>query len=487
MPASLQRSADFRRKERVEAGDWQTPVELARAVTALLARDGERYAGVLEPTCGRGAFLVAARRVFPDARLVGFDRSQAYVEEARHALGPQASVAARDFFATDWEHELAELPEPLLVVGNPPWVTSSTLGGFSGTNLPSKSNFKHEVGFDALTGKSNFDISEWMLGRLLDAARGRRFTLAMLCKSAVARRLFEQSGARGWELEGAVYGVDARAHFAAAVAAVLLVVRGGEARSGARTKEPRWAVFPSLDAERPTSHLGLAGGRVHGDIDAYRATLELEGPSRSAWRSGIKHDLARVMELVLEDGGLKNGLGERVELEPAHVYPLCKGSDLASGRAPGRRFVVVTQQKLGEDTLSIRERAPATWRYLERHAAAFAARKSRVYRGQPPFAMFGVGPYSFAPHKVAISALHKQLTFRALGPHAGRCVLLDDTSYFLPCASAEEAAEYARALTSPLARRFFEARVFWDAMRPINKALLGALSLDALVARAAEP
>ncbi len=485
MPASPQRSGDLRRRERVEAGDWQTPHELARAVTALLARRGERYAAVLEPTCGRGAFLLAAKSAFPEARLVGFDRSDVYVEEARRALGGRASVANADFFALDWERVFAELPEPLLVIGNPPWVTSSTLGGFSGTNLPVKSNFKRELGYDALTGKSNFDISEWMLARLLDAARGRRFTLAMLCKSAVARRLFEQSRARGWELAGAVYAVDARVHFAAAVSAVLLVVRGGAPPpEGARGA--RWPVFASLHAELPATELGIAGGRVHGDIEAYQATLELEGPSRLAWRSGIKHDLARVMELVLEDGGLKNGLGERVALEPDHVFPLCKASDLASGRGAGRRFVLVTQQKIGEDTRLIRERAPATWRYLERHAAAFAARKSRVYARQPPFAMFGVGPYSFAPYKVATSALHKKLAFRALAPYAGRPVLLDDTSYFLPCSSSEEATELERALSSSLAEQFFEARVFWDAMRPINKALLGALSLEVLLARTAE-
>jgi len=487
VPASLRAPGDFSRKARVEAGDWQTPLALAREVLALLARRGEAYRAVLEPTCGRGAFLVAAREAFPDARLAGFDRDAEYVADARRALGAQATLAVADFFATEWDGVVGELPEPLLVVGNPPWVTNSTLGTFVGTNLPQKSNFKGELGFDALTGKSNFDISEWMLGRLLDAARGRAFTLAMLCKSAVARRLFEQSAARGWELEGEVYAVDARRHFGAAVAAVLLVVRAGADVSVVPASERRWASFSSLTARTPDGHLGLAGGRVLPDADAHGATLDLEGDHHVAWRSGVKHDLARVMELVLEDGALKNGLGERVELEPDLVYPLCKSTDLARGRAPGRRFVLVTQSRIGEDTLVIRERAPATWRYLERHAGAFAARKSRVYRGQPPFAMFGVGPYTFAPHKVAISALHKTPAFRALGPYAGRPVLLDDTAYFLPCASAEEAARYERALSSPVARAFFAARVFRDAMRPINKAVLGALSLEALVARAAEP
>jgi hypothetical protein len=37
-----------------------------------------------------------------------------------------------------------------------------------------------------------------------------------------------------------------------------------------------------------------------------------------------------------------------------------------------------------------------------------------------------------------------------------------------------------RALSSATAREFFEARIFWDAKRPITKAILGALDLAAL-------
>ena len=42
------------------------------------------------------------------------------------------------------------------------------------------------------------------------------------------------------------------------------------------------------------------------------------------------------------------------------------------------------------------------WSYLQAHGARFARRKSSIYHGQPPFALFGIGPYSFAPFKVAI-------------------------------------------------------------------------------------
>ncbi|HSU41774.1 MAG TPA: class I SAM-dependent methyltransferase, partial [Polyangiaceae bacterium] len=431
------------------------------------------------PTCGTGTFLAAARR-FSGARLVGYERSPVYVEAARQALaGTNATLRIADFFATDWASVVAELPEPLLVLGNPPWVTNSTLGSLDAQNLPAKSNHQRQAGFDALTGKSNFDISEWMLGRLLDVTRGRRFTLAMLCKAAVARRLLERCAGSAWELSGAVHAIDARAHFAATVAAVLLVVRGSGERARAPS-EPRWAVYSSLAASEPASHMGVSRGRVFSDFDVCRATSALETESAQGWRSGVKHDLARLMELVEEDGTLRNGLGEAVAIERDHVYPLFKGTDLVRERRSPRRFVLVTQRTLGEDTSAIRERAPATWRYLERHRAAFEARKSRIYRGQPPFSMFGVGEYTFAPNKVAISALHKELTFRALAPEGERPVVLDDTAYFLPCANAERAALLVRALTSPLARRFFEARLFWDAMRPVNKALLESLSLAAL-------
>ena len=480
MTATPTHSLERARRERVELGDWQTPPALAAAVVDLLVRADEPFAAVLEPTCGTGTLLAAAGQAFPSARLVGFERSAVHAAQARLKLaGQRARVRVADFFATDWTRVVAGLPEPLLLLGNPPWVTSSTLGALSGTNSPEKRNDKHATGFDALTGKSNFDISEWMLARLLAVTRGRRFTLAMLCKAAVARRLMQECARSEWRLEGAVYGVDARTHFAAAVTAVLLVVRGMGERQAA--SEPRWAVYPSLGASEPVSHMGVRGGRVYSDLDTYGSTLSLEAGGAQGWRSGVKHDLTRVMELVEADGALRNGLGESVMIEREYVYPLFKGSELVRGSTSARRFVLVTQRALGDDTRAIRERAPDTWRYLERHQAAFEARKSRIYRGQPPFSMFGVGEYTFAPHKVAISALHKKLAFRALAPDAGRPIVLDDTAYFLPCADAERAKALEAALSSPLARRFFEARLFWDAMRPINKALLDSLSLEALL------
>ena len=151
----------------------------------------------------------------------------------------------------------------------------------------------------------------------------------------------------------------------------------------------------------------------------------------------------------------------------------------AVGR-PVRR-VLVTQRHLGEDTQRLERALPASWAYLMRHKQRFEARRSSIYRGQPPFAMFGVGPYAFAPYKVAVCGLYKRLAFHLVGPCEGQPVVFDDTVTFLPFDDEASAARVAKALESPLAREFFEARVFWDEQRPLGKAVLQRLSLRALL------
>src|SRR5262245_36752930 len=106
-----------RDERRVARGDWQTPETLAREIVAGLTRSGAlpSPAAVLEPTCGEGAFLVAAAEAFPEAQLIGFDASRAYVAEAKRRLpSARTRVAVADFFDTRWERVLARLPRPLL-------------------------------------------------------------------------------------------------------------------------------------------------------------------------------------------------------------------------------------------------------------------------------------------------------------------------------------------------------------------------------------
>ena len=59
------------------------------------------------------------------------------------------------------------MPDPLLILGNPARVTNSELSAMHSANLPPKANLNGQPGIDALTGASNFDISEWMLLQLI--------------------------------------------------------------------------------------------------------------------------------------------------------------------------------------------------------------------------------------------------------------------------------------------------------------------------------
>lgn len=433
---------------------------------------------VLEPSCGEGSFLLAAAEQFESARLVGHELVPRYADAARERLpAARTSVTVADFFEVDWQRQIGALAGPLLVTGNPPWVTSAALGALGSSNLPVKSNFKRLSGYEALTGKSNFDVSEWMLLRLIEALQGRTATLAMLCKSAVARRVIEFTAARAWSLgDGGLFRIDAMQHFGAAVDAVLFVAHtGGAAGAG-------WPIYPSLDAEHPSSAMAMVGGVMIASSEALERTAHLAGRCEPEWRSGIKHDCSKLMELSSMAEGFENGLGERVDIEPELIYPLLKSSDVANGVTQPVRAVIVPQRALGEDTGDLRERAPKAWSYLSKHRERLAARKSSIYKGQPEFAIFGIGPYSFAPWKVAVSGLYKRCSFVLVPPLAGRPVMFDDTCYFLPYDTEEEARAAILALRSPLAREFLGARIFWDAKRPINKATLQQLDLQALLA-----
>ena len=465
---------------KVEFGDFQTPAALADQVCGKLGALGVTPRSIIEPTCGTGSLLRAAVAAFPDASsVIGVEINPEYAEVARAV--DQADVRCRDFFRTDWPGTLTDLRDPVLVIGNPPWVTNSEMGRLGGSNLPDKSNFQRLRGLDAMTGKSNFDISESMLVHLLHCLSGRRAALAMLCKTSVARKVLRHAWERSLQLERAsVYSIDTARHFGAAVDACLLVCL---LEPGASSHE--CAVHRTLDAPVEGSTFALRDGELVADLEAAAAYGHLRGRSPLRWRSGVKHDCAGVMELrPTRRGEFENGLGEAVSLEQTYLYPALKSSDLMRQHPKPRRYVLLTQRSVGEDTSRIARSAPLTWAYLRSHANRLDARASSIYRNRPRFSVFGVGPYTFAPWKVATSGFYKRLEFRCLGPVEGRPVVLDDTCYFIPCQTEGDANTLAGLLNSETARGFFRAFVFWDAKRPVTAQLLSRLNLGHLAREA---
>lgn len=463
-------------KATTEFGDFQTPDALARAVCHVLADNGVRPSSIVEPTCGRGAFLAAAGQRFSQAQTIGFEINPAYVLDAR-ARVTGADIREADFFTTDWTATLGSLPDPLLVIGNPPWVTNAALGALGSANLPMKTNAAGHGGLDALTGKSNFDISEWMLLRVLDWLNGRDATMAMLCKTSVARKLLVSAWRRNLAINRAeIHLLDAKAFFGAAVDACLLFC----VFSPVGRPSHECTIFKGIGGTA-SNIIGFSDGHVIADLPAYTQWQHLAGESEIQWRSGIKHDCSSVMELTGDGRVFENGFGERVELEDTYVYPMLKTSELSRGRCRPTRWMLVPQSTTGEDTSRIASVAPKTWRYLQQYGDLLARRASRIYLKRPAFSIFGVGEYAFRPWKVAISGFYKTLDFQILGPHGGKPIVLDDLSYFLPCRSKAEAVHFANTLNGPPAQAFLRSQVFWDAKRPITIDLLKRLRLEALV------
>jgi hypothetical protein len=462
-----------------EFGDFQTPTALALAATRVLCRLDIRPRSILEPTCGRGAFIAAATASFPDAEsIIGIDINRDHLASNTAMNGRTVELRYGNFFKLDWAGVVTKAGEPWLIIGNPPWVTNSNLGAIESDNLPAKSNFHGRQGIEAITGKSNFDISEWMILRYLDWLKGRIGAVAVLCKTAVARKILLHVWKTGGSLRSArIYEIDALEHFGAAVDACFFVL---EIEPKAQTLS--CDIFDSLDAKTSSRTIGFLDGKILSDVTAFNNYRNLLGPEdRYVWRSGIKHDCSKVMELTNTiSQGYQNGLGETVALEDVILFPMLKSSDIGNGRIHCRRVMVVTQKRVGDDTSYIRMRAPETWNYLKRHAALLRKRGSAIYRNKPPFSVFGVGPYTFAPWKIAISGFYKKLCFVKVGPVRGRPVVFDDTVYFLPCWSEEEACFIEALLRSEPAQRFLHSMIHWDEKRPITVEILCRLSIRKL-------
>ena len=293
----------------------------------------------------------------------------------------------------------------------------------------------------------------------------------MLCKTMTARKVLRHF----WKTEGGLessklFGIDAKKHFDVAVDACLFFA------SGKRTEDRVAAVYSSLNVDSRVTEFGLVDGSLVSDVETYMNFRELDGGSPYTWRSGVKHDASKVMEFSRWNGRFVNGLGEAVELEEDFLYPLLKSSDLGNRRTTPRKVVLVTQRRTGDDTSWIRDVAPKTWKYLEDHSDKLDSRKSSIYQNRPRFSIFGVGDYSFAPWKVALSGLYKSFTFVVVPPHNGRPVMVDDTCYSIPCECEKEAWLLCDLLNANPAQRFLWSLVFQDSKRPITVDILRRLS-----------
>jgi len=145
-----------------------------------------------------------------------------------------------------------------------------------------------------------------------------------------------------------------------------------------------------------------------------------------------------------------------------------------------RKYTIVTQQKIGQETQFVLEKLPKTKSYLENHKEYSLKRKSSIYNGKPMFSIFGVGDYSFKPYKVAISGLYKQTKFTLVEP-AESILMLDDTCYFIGFDRLSDAIITQFLLDKPDTQEFIASFMFTDAKRAITKDLLMRIDLKKII------
>jgi hypothetical protein len=463
-------------KEKIEYGDFQTPENLASQIVSFIKESVISPSVIIEPTCGTGNFIKAALSVFNgNAKYYGFDINERYVDNLKKTIiNNNCCIEVSDFFEKDWKQFFSDLKhEIILIIGNPPWVTNSALSVLNSKNLPDKSNFQCHNGFSAKTGKANFDISEWILIKTIESLKNQTACVAMLCKTSTARKVLKYL----WKYDVKIYNsslhlFDAKKYFNVSADACLFLTH-----IGASITTKNAIVYSGLDFKHKISTLGTYATELIADIDDYNKYQYIEGIEYYKWRSGIKHDASKVMELFYEKDYFINGFGKKVTIEEQYIYPLLKSSDIGNGRLNPRKYVILTQKKVGDDTSYIKQNAPNLWAYLEEYADILDKRKSIIYKSRPRFSIFGIGDYSFSPWKVAISGLYKSIKFSVVGSESNKPIMLDDTCYFISCYCENEVYLLGKLLNSEICYQFLKSLIFFDAKRPITIDILKRVDL----------
>lgn len=476
----------FEEPDRAEYGDFQTNSDLANKVTLHLASKNISPEVVIEPTCGKGNFIIASLRNCKNIKNVfGVEIYKPYVWETKFSIvdfflsnpkshKPKISIVHCNVFDFDFKTIAKEhSTNDILVIGNPPWVTNSKLGSLNSTNLPKKTNFKNHSGLDAMTGKGNFDIAEFITLTMIETFQNMKGNLLLLVKNSVIKNIvFDQNKNRYKISAIEKHCIDSKKEFNVSVEAALFYCKLNSLPTFDCTE------FDFYNNQKSQLEFGWLNDKFVSNIDTYIHTKEIDGECPFVWRQGLKHDCSTVMELDKVNGHYVNGLNEEVKLEDGLVYGILKSSDLKNTVInQTRKFTIVTQKKVGQETKYIKTEYPKTYQYLTQHQANFDARKSSIYNNKPLFSIFGIGDYSFKPFKVAISGLYKTFHFTLILPQDNKPVMLDDTCYLIGFDKIEFAVYALILFNSETTVQFLQSVTFPDAKRTFTKDVLMRIDL----------
>lgn len=461
-------------------GDWQTSFEFACLVCRYLKHQGVNPQIIIEPTCGKGNFIKAAIATFENVEDVyGIEIYKPYLDELKVYTDTLKNVSVHlinhDVFTFDFDEIKRQIQgKNILILGNPPWVTNSEQSKNNSENVPTKYNYRDTKGLEAITGKGNFDIAESICNLLIENFTSHEgvTNIALLVKNSVIKNIIEHQRPLGYQIFGINQLLfDAKKEFEVSVSASLFSCKVGD------RKEDYCSCY-DLYTEKYLQSFGWVKDRFVSNIEEYKEISQIDGKSQFVWRSGIKHDCSKIMELTPKEDGLYNGLGEVVDIEDDSIYPFIKSSNIGNGFSGKiKKYLVLPHSSLTESSSILKQRYPMAYTYLEKHGDLLDGRKSSIYNKKPRFAVFGLGDYSFKPFKVVVSALYKSLKFSLITPIDNKVVMLDDTCYMLSFDNLAYAKITCSILNSLFVQRFISTISFADAKRVVSAELLMRIDL----------
>ncbi len=486
----IRKNIDYENLNKIEHGDFQTPNDLVEKVINKININQNYPTVIIEPTAGIGNFIIQLIKVLDHkTKIFCIEINKIYFWVAKlrileYYLENKLTTTHNiyffnsDIFSFPFEKKIVlRKNDKLLILGNPPWVTNSQLGQLESNNIPKKINFSNTKGIEAMTGKSNFDISEAIILLLLRLYSSFYGNIALLIKNSVIRKLLIHQKKYNFSISKiSQFSFNAKKEFNVNVDASLLMLN-------LNSSPENYCTIKSLyDTSIKEKHFGFVNNNFVSDIELYLNNSKFDGDSGLIWRQGVKHDCAPIMEIEKIDDYYVNRKNEKFILEEDLVYGLVKSSDLNRLIVTNtNKYTIIPQRRIGGCTKYIRETLPLTYRYLYSNLDLFNKRKSKIYNNRPIFSIFGIGDYTFSLYKVAISGFYKNLNFSLVLPKNNKPIMLDDTCYFLGFNDITHSIIVQIALNSIYAKNLLKSLVFFDSKRVITKELLMRINIHKII------
>jgi hypothetical protein len=449
-------------------GEFYTPDWLVEFVLDRAGYSGER---LLDPACGAGAFLVRAEN-----NATGWDINPLAVKMAR-ARCPQARIKTRDVF-------MAEPESFEFIAGNPPWINWRNLGALYRERVAplwEAYGLFTQRGMKARLGGAMDDISALMTYVCADRHLITGGRLAFLLPAALFQSAAGGAGFRRFRLPGGEYLRVVRVE----EVGKSQPFKGASTRAAVAVfeKSRTETVYPvpyvrddkrcfarpiaKSDLSSPWSIASVRKATSDGDSaetiadPRYRARVGVHsgGAAGVYWIEVIEDRGATVIVRNLAHAGRKPYPQITEEVEREFVHPLVRGRDLSHGHTSSSCHILLPHTPDGKPVSHERLQSefPLTFGYFERFRDRMIDRphyrRHFLSAGKPYWSMYNVGPYTFAPHRVAWREQSSRFECAVL--RGG--LIADAKLVIVPCESEKEAKWLARYLRSDETRTLIES------------------------------